>query len=447
MSQLLEKAEKAYSKKNYDYAIELWSQHLKLKPDDLEARKKMRQCMREGANLKGGGGWLSKFKSKIVSVVPLNKKDPEATMAKCEDTLKDDPKNAGLLVRLGEACALANHHEVAIWVFNDAISLDKKNKAAHKYAAMSCKEVGEIEEAIKHFEAIVKLDPSDGEAQNMIRNLSAQRTSTTMQKKTAKGGGYKALIDKEQAGKLERLNQRVRTADQARERILDLQEELEKDPENTKYMLKLSDMHLMCKEFSEAKQWLEKVVEIDPDDAQAKEKLGDLRLKQYDDMLSKLRPAAKKDAASKAKYEKVSKERNAYQMQEYRRRFEAAPTELKFAFLLGKALHDSGDYDEAISYLQKAKTDSKYKVEGGYYLGLCLSKKKNLRMAVKELEAARSDLFDMDNDNNKQITYLLARIYEGAGKKDKALEEYEKIGQVDYNYKDIQKRMDKLGGF
>ncbi|MDF1666437.1 MAG: hypothetical protein P1V97_32105, partial [Planctomycetota bacterium] len=390
---------------------------------------------------------MDKFKSKLVSLVPLNKKDPESTMAKCEVALRKTPKDAGLLVRLGEACALANHHEVAIWVFNDAISMDKKNKSAHRHAANSCEAVGEIEEAIKHFEAIVKLDPSDGEAQNQIRNLSAKRTSTTMQKKTAKGGGYKALIDKEAAGKLERLTQRVRTPEQARERILDIQEELEKDPENTKYMLKLSEMHVMCKEFSEAKQWLEKVIEVDPDDSQAKEKLGDLRLKQYDEMLAKLRPAAKKDAASKAKYEKVSKERSAFQMKEYRRRFEAAPTELKFAFLLGKTLHDTGEYDEAISYLQKAKTDSKYKVEGGYYLGLCLSKKKNLRMAVKELEAARADLFDMDNDNNKQITYLLARIYEGAGKKDKALEEYEKIGQVDYNYKDIQKRMDKIGGF
>lgn len=446
MSQLLEKAEKAYSKKNYDYAIELWSQHLKLKPDDLDARKKMRQCMREGASRKKSG-WFTKIKSAVATVVPLNKKDPESTMAKCEEALKDDPKNAGLLVRLGEACALANHHEVAIWAFNDAISHDKKNKAAHRHAAMSCKEVGEIEEAIQHFEAIVRLDPSDGEAQNMIRNLSAQRTSTTMQKKTAKGGGYKALIDKEKAGKLERLNRRVRTAEQAREMIDDLQEELEKDPENTKYMIKLSEMHLMCKEFSEAKQWLEKVIEVDPEDGQAQEKLGDLRLKQYDDMLAKLRPNARKDATAKAKYDKVVKERAAFQMKEYRRRFENAPTELKYAFLLGKALHDGGEYEEAISFLQKAKTDSKYKVEGGYYLGLCLSKKKNLRMAVKELEAARADLFDMDDDNNKQITYLLARIFEGAGKKDKALEEYEKIGQVDYNYKDIQKRMDKLGGF
>lgn len=445
MSQLLEKAEKAYSKKNYKYAIELWSQHLKLKPDDLEARKKMRQCMREGSS--GGGGLKSKFFGWVAKIVPLNKKDPESTMASCEDKLKDDPRNAGLLVRLGEACALANHHEVAIWVFNDAIKIDKKNKDAHRHAAKSCVEVGEFDEAITHFEAIVRLDPSDGDAQNEIRNLSAKRTSTTMQKKTAKGGGYKALIDKDAAGKLERLNQRVRTPEQARERILDFQEELDKDPENTKYMLKLAEMHVMCKEFSEANQWLEKVIEIDPDDAQAKEKLGDLKLKQYDDMLAKMRPAAKKDAAAKAKYEKVAKERGAYQMKEYRRRFEAAPTELKYAFLLGKTLHDTGEYDEAISYLQKAKTDSKYKVEGGYYLGLCLSKKKNLRMAVKELEAARSDLFDMDNDNNKQITYLLARIFEGAGKKDKALEEYEKIGQVDYNYKDIQKRMDKIGGF
>jgi tetratricopeptide (TPR) repeat protein len=446
MSQLLEKADKAYSKKNYDYAIELWSQHLKLKPDDLETRKKLRKCMREGAGRKKSG-WFSKVRSFGAKSFPVNKKDPESTMHKCEDTLKDDPSNAGLLVRLGEACALANHHEVAIWVFKDAITIDKKNKEAHRQAARSCVEIGEIEKAIEHYEKIVKLDPSDGEAGNEIRNLSARNTSSTMQKKTAQGGGFQALIDKDKAGKLERLGQRVRTSEQARERILDLQEELEKEPDNIKYMMLIADMYTMVKEFSDAKEWLEKVIEFEPDDNQAHEKLGDLRLKQYDAMISKLKPAARKDPAAKAKYEKVNKERQTYQIKEYRRRFEAAPTELKFAFLLGKALHDMGDYDEAISMLQKAKSDTKYKVEGGYYLGLCLSKKKNLRMAVKELEAARADLFDMDDDNNKMITYLLGRIYEGAGKKDKSLEEYEKIGQVDYNYKDIQKRMDKMGGF
>jgi tetratricopeptide (TPR) repeat protein len=446
MSQLLEKAEKAFDKKNYKYAIELWSQHLKLKPDDLDSRKKLRVCMRERAS-REKPSMFTKMKVAALAKIPPSKKDPESSMNKYEEALAQLPAYAPLLVRLGEACALANHHEVAIWVFDDAISKDKKNKNAHRLAARSCEEIGEIEKAIAHNEKIVRIDPGDGDAANAIRNLSARRTSTTMQKKTAKGGGFEALIDKDKAGKLERLHARVRTAEQARERILDLEEELENDPQNIKHMMMMADMYILCKEYADAKDWLEKVVEIDPDDSQSKEKLGNMKIKQYDEILSKMRSQAKKDSTVKAKYDKINKERSKFQMTEFRRRFEAAPTEMKYAFLLGKSLHDAGQYDEAIAMLQKAKSDSKYKVEGGYHLGLCLSKKKNLRMAVKELEAARADLFDMDNDSNKQITYLLGRIYEGAGKKERALEEYEKIGQVDYNYKDIQKRMDKIGDF
>lgn len=445
MSQLLEKADKAYIKKNFDYAITLWLQHLKLKPDDLDTRQKLRKCEREAAALKGGGGgWFSKIKGKVASVIPVGK-DPESTMISCEESLKDDPTNKDILFKLGEACFGAGHHETAIWVFKDILGIDKNDLNARRFLARSLKEVGDLEGAINYYEQIRKLDPSDKEAADEVRNLSAQGTSSNMQKRLASGKGYKALVNTDQAAKLERLSARVRTADQARERIIDLKDELEKEPDSTKIMVMISDMHVMLKEWAEAKEWLEKVTEIDPDDFQAKEKLGDLKLKQYDDMIAKLKGAAKKDPSAKAKYEKAVAEKRKFEIEEFRKRFEAHPTELKYAYMLGKALHEAGNHDEAIQELQKAKQDSKYKVDAGYYLGLSLFHKKNLRMSIKELETARSDLFDMDDDNNKKITYLLGRIYESAKKGDKALLEYEKIAEVDYNYKDVQKRMETLG--
>lgn len=451
MSQLLEKAEKAYVKKNYDYAIALWLQHLKLKPDDLDCRKKLRLASRESAALSGkrktGRKFFGLSVDKLKSLaVPLNSKDPESTMNKCEEKLKDDPTSVPLLFRLGEACALAGYHPTAVWAFQDVLSIEKDHKEACRHAARSLKESGDYERAIEHYELLRKLEPADPEANNGIRNLAAKRSATNMSERTKGGGNYRDLIDTKQASKLEKLQQRVRTPEQARERIIDLKEELAKNPDDIKLVIQVSDMHVMCKEWDEAGEWLEKAIAIDPDDFGAKEKLGDLKIKQLDETLAKLKAAARKDPRYKPRYEKHVKERLSYLVEEYRARSEAHPTELKWAFSLGKALHDCGEYEPAIKELQKAKTDSKYKVEGGYYLGLCLYRKKNLRLSIKELEAARKDLFDMDDDNNKQITYLLGRIYEAAKKKERALEEYEKIAEVDYSYKDIQKRMEVLGG-
>ena len=238
----------------------------------------------------------------------------------------------------------------AIWVFKDILGIDKNDLNARRFLARSLKEVGDLEGAINYYEQIRKLDPSDKEAADEVRNLSAQGTSSNMQKRLASGKGYKALVNTDQAAKLERLSARVRTADQARERIIDLKDELEKEPDSTKIMVMISDMHVMLKEWAEAKEWLEKVTEIDPDDFQAKEKLGDLKLKQYDDMIAKLKGAAKKDPSAKAKYEKAVAEKRKFEIEEFRKRFEAHPTELKYAYMLGKALHEAGNHDEAISY-------------------------------------------------------------------------------------------------
>jgi tetratricopeptide (TPR) repeat protein len=443
MSKLLEKAEAAYKKKNFDYAIELWLQHLKLKPDDLDCRKLLRKCSRERTALNSGGGFkklFGKLKSTVQATIPVNAKDPEATMAKCEELVKDDPSNNDLLFRLGQAAALANHHESAIWVFCDIMTRDKKHKEATRYAARSCRSFGQYDEAIRFYEKLRKLDPADAEATDKIRDIAANQHQKKMSARQ-QGGGYRDLIDEDRASKMERLGRRVRTPEEARERIIDLKEELENEPDSIKIHLLIADMYTQCKDGAQSKEWLEKALVIDPEDFQALERIGDLKLKKYDVQLAKLR----KDPSSKAKLEEVTKQRVEFQIAEYTKRFEAHPTELKYAFMLGKAYHEAGQHEAAINELQKAKTDSSYRVEAGYYLGLALFQKKNLRLSVKELQAARASLFDMDDDNNKRITYLLGRIYEAAKKSEKALEEYEKIAEVDYGYKDIEKRMEKLG--
>src|SRR5207237_148938 len=46
-SKLVERAREAAKKKNYDYAVELFLEHLKVAPGDVEARKELRKVERE----------------------------------------------------------------------------------------------------------------------------------------------------------------------------------------------------------------------------------------------------------------------------------------------------------------------------------------------------------------------------------------------------------------
>ena len=55
------------------------------------------------------------------------------------------------------------------------------------------------------------------------------------------------------------------------------------------------------------------------------------------------------------------------------------------------------------------------------------------------------ETYEIKNDaTGKELRYNLARAYEKKGDADKALDIYRKIAQLDFTYKDVSQRVDKL---
>jgi tetratricopeptide (TPR) repeat protein len=109
-----------------------------------------------------------------------------------------------------------------------------------------------------------------------------------------------------------------------------------------------------------------------------------------------------------------------------RRHVEVCPQDWAAHLRLGRALYAAEAIDEAIVVLQKAKQDAASAGDAGYLLGQCFVRKRIFKLALQELQAARAGLLEGD-ETRKDITYLIARIFEQAGKKREAVEEYEKI--------------------
>ncbi len=64
-----------------------------------------------------------------------------------------------------------------------------------------------------------------------------------------------------------------------------------------------------------------------------------------------------------------------------------------------------------------------------------------LDMAKKQFETAESELVSMDS-LKKEVIYNLAEVIEAMGDKDAALEQFKKIYEVDYNYRDVAGRVE-----
>jgi tetratricopeptide (TPR) repeat protein len=77
-------------------------------------------------------------------------------------------------------------------------------------------------------------------------------------------------------------------------------------------------------------------------------------------------------------------------------------------------------------------------------VGLCFFLKGWFTDAVDVFTQAIESYELKDDDVAKELRYNLARVYEEQGESGKALEIYRRIAQLDFAYKDVGKRVDKL---
>jgi tetratricopeptide (TPR) repeat protein len=128
-------------------------------------------------------------------------------------------------------------------------------------------------------------------------------------------------------------------------------------------------------------------------------------------------------------------------MQSAAERIKRNPTDLQLRLEYGEMLVEAGNYTEAIPELQKAQKSPNAKVRAKSLLGQCYRKKKMFPLAIKTLQEARESIASMDS-TKKEVTYTLGLIYEENGDKQKSLEMMTEIYEVDYEYRDVAKRVE-----
>ncbi|MBQ8899991.1 MAG: hypothetical protein IJY72_03465, partial [Akkermansia sp.] len=122
-------------------------------------------------------------------------------------------------------------------------------------------------------------------------------------------------------------------------------------------------------------------------------------------------------------------------------RVDANPTDAQLQFKYGQALFDAEQYTEAIPPLQRARTNPNLRIKSMLMLGKCYASKNMTDMAIRQLEDADKELVAMD-DTKKEILYMIGCLYEKAGNKEKSLESFKVIYDVDYGYKDVAQKVE-----
>jgi tetratricopeptide (TPR) repeat protein len=448
IANMIERAKEAASRRNLDYAIQIYQEALGIEPDHADARRDLRalELRKWEAHYPSSmSAFFAGFPAVITMKISGLTKNHEGVMGACERYLTNDPKNLKINLRLGRAAASAGHVNAAVMAFETVVELDASNIEALKALGHLYKDNRDINKALLYFEKVMEIDPRDQDAARTRKDLAAEGALKVTGFADAKHS-RDLIRDKDQAHDLEQRQKVGRSREDLLSEVRRLEKMVAESPGDLRLLLDLADHYIRARDFDAAIQSYERALEAEPENYPLREKIGDLRMMKIDERAQK----AKKDLlerpddeAVKRQIEQLDEERLALEVTEYRQRVAHHPTDLGLHMKLGRCLFKTGEIDDAIAEFQKTMQDPRRKAESLLMLGRCFFEKDMFDLAAKQLEKALEGMTTM-TEQVKDIVYTLGMIRERQDDFAAANEQYARIFEVDISFRDVAKKLEAI---
>ena len=438
----------ALGKGSFDYAIQMYLMCVKQAPDNVLYRQTLRGAEKKSYGDNGTGAKMASMKLMGPSGKAKKarmQKDWKTLAEAAEEGLAVNPWHAGFNADLGDACRELGYAEVAIFAYEDSIKADGTNKDVLRSLGTLFESRDEFAKAQGAWERVMKLDPYDGEARSKVTNLQAQgaihkskldEAETTRQPTTGYG------IDT-------RLNKGQPQVDGPGMSVeADLQRAIRKDPKNKDNFLKLVDYYKREGRLDEAVKQLEEALTVSNGDQNIREMLEDVQLEIQKKQLLEAKEQATQHADNPSLRQQAAELAKAvltFELDMLARRTERYPNDMRMKFELGHLHMKLKNWPKAIPLLQAARGDPRIKGESLVALGKCFAYDNKASLGRRQFEAAIPELnYDEKPDLFKDLFYSLARICEEQKDLKAAEEYYQKVLEVDYEYRDTVTRLDAL---
>ena len=442
-----ERAEEVARTDNFDYAIDMFIEGLRCAPDAVtEGHKPLRHIalIRQG---KGG---------KKPSITERLKRGRGKTaleqMLNAEFLLAKDLDNLQHAEAMMKAALQGGYRQTTEWIADLIFQAHCASDNAPAQAFVQLKDayaaVGLFEKAIAACRYAAKLRPDDDKLKDELRDLSAQ--FTVARGRYGQEGDFRDSIkDREEQAKLQAQERVVKTRDYRLAVVADAREVFAQNPHLATNIFRLADALADLAEDESENEAIEllQTTYSTTKDFSFKRHSGEIRLKQLRRKARAARDrleAAPAEGRAKAELEAMTSEMDKFELDHLRLCVDNYPTDLWVKYQYGLCLMRNERYDDAIPLLQEARKDPRHAVEAMNKMGLCFFLKGWLQDAVDIFKQATKIHEIPDDELAKELRYNLGRVYEQLGNLPEALELYRKIAQIDYSYKDVRQRVDKL---
>jgi predicted Zn-dependent protease len=441
---MFEKGVAALKKNNLDYAVTLLLQVLKNEPGFYECREALRAAQHKRAGNRGGG----LFKRFLGSANTLTKgqmalrSNPLDAIIIAEEALNDDPHNLAAHELLAEAALMSRLPKTALLSLEVAFKANPTNRKLAERLAEAHMQLGNRARAEKIIRDLLSSDPNNAALNEKLKNLLAMRTLSEggYEQLQEGGGSYRDILrDKEQAKSLEQENREVKDVDVAARLIAEQETKLAGDPTNQRIMRSLAELNLKRADFEAAIGWYEKIIATSGlNDPLILQGIRDARIEQFGVAERALDSSAADYAAQLAD---IRARRDAFLMEDARRRADANPTDLLVRYELGELYLKAGKIGEAIAELQKAQNNPNRRIPAMNLLAQAFAKRGMNDLAARKFHEALREkpVFD---DEAKELRYNLGLVLEKMGKPAEAIEQFKTIYEQDVGYRDVMARVD-----
>ncbi len=433
---------------NPDYAVEICMNLLKSYPGCLDIRKVLRraQVVSFTARKKKSSGFLSSVTTAPFSIIgnTFVKKDPLKAVEIAEKMLTDNPKNALAHRMLGHATVHIELLNTAAYSFELARQVEPENYENLRELGHVYLRLGKFEEAIKIGNHVFQKNAGDPEAQELVKQASVAQS---MEKGNWDGDDdfRSKLKDQDEAKALEQEARTVNDNEALVELIERAKIRVNQNPEDLGNYREVATSYRKLGDMAQAVEWVQYARELESGraDVVLEEMETQYTLEWMQQEIEAMKAQLDEDPDNEELREYFDTslgEEREYRYHQAVKMVEKYPNDYGYRFELGQLLFEMDAVDESIQHLQLGMRNPKARLKSLVYLGRAYKAKQFYDLAAEQLEAAKSEIPQMD-ESKKEVIYELASCYELNGDPEKAITEYKQVYAADIGYRDVEEKI------
>ncbi len=225
-----------------------------------------------------------------------------------------------------------------------------------------------------------------------------------------------------------------------------LEQKIRDNPADIDAYLELADLVEREASADEAEKVLAKALAASGNDIKVREHIEDrqLRWARGQILIAEKRLAADDSPENRATIEKLKTAQLRQEIEVFAARTSRYPENLTWKYELALRLKAAGKFPEAIRSFQEAIQDTRRKGAIALELGECFQSIKQYQLAMQNYEVAVETLSDREAELRKRALYRAGVLAAALKDVDAALKHLSAVASLDFGYRDVAQRLDKL---